>query len=90
MSRRDAIRKVCLAAAALATERIDLVAEAANRAPEIVRRRIPSSGESLPVIGLGTWQTFDVDRSPAARAPLAEVLKAFSELGGKLIDSSPM
>jgi diketogulonate reductase-like aldo/keto reductase len=49
-------------------------------------RAIPSSGEKLPVIGMGTWQTFDV----ADPAPLEEVLKVFSELGGKLLDSSPM
>ena len=42
------------------------------------------------MIGLGTWQTFDVGRSQDARAPLAEVLAAFAELGGKLVDSSPM
>ena len=53
-------------------------------------RRIPSSGETLPVIGLGTWQTFDVGTEQADRAPLAEVLSAFAALGGRLIDSSPM
>lgn len=53
-------------------------------------RPIPSSGEALPVIGLGTWQTFDVGPSPAQRAPLAEVLRGFLELGGRLVDSSPM
>lgn len=53
-------------------------------------RRIPSSGETLPVIGLGTWQTFDVGAGQAERAPLAEVLSAFSSLGGRLVDSSPM
>lgn len=53
-------------------------------------RRIPSSGEILPVIGLGTWQTFDVGSGKTERAPLAEVLSAFSALGGRLIDSSPM
>lgn len=54
------------------------------------QRRIPSSGEMLPVIGLGTWQTFDVGNSQAERAPLAEVLSAFVALGGRVIDSSPM
>lgn len=53
-------------------------------------RPIPSSGEQLPVIGLGTWQTFDVGSSAEARAPRREVLRAFVDLGGKLIDSSPM
>lgn len=60
------------------------------RAPSPLTRRIPSSGENLPVIGLGTWQTFDVGPSPAERAPLEEVLREFAALGGKLIDSSPM
>jgi diketogulonate reductase-like aldo/keto reductase len=50
---------------------------------------IPSSGEALPVIGLGTWQTFDAG-AEADRAPLAEVLQAFVQAGGRLVDSSPM
>jgi aryl-alcohol dehydrogenase-like predicted oxidoreductase len=53
-------------------------------------RPIPSTGEALPLIGLGTWQTFDVGADAAARAPLREVLAAFARGGGKLIDSSPM
>ena len=56
----------------------------------ILTRRIPSSGEMVPVIGLGTWQTFDVGAAAAERQPLEEVLGAFAEMGGKLIDSSPM
>jgi len=53
-------------------------------------KRIPVSGEELPAIGIGTWQTFDVRGDPAARAPLREVLKALSEAGGRVVDSSPM
>ncbi|MDH3318660.1 MAG: aldo/keto reductase [Betaproteobacteria bacterium] len=53
-------------------------------------RAIPSSGEALPVIGLGTWQTFDVGGGAAARAPLRKVLKAFFDGGGRVVDSSPM
>ena len=53
-------------------------------------RKIPSTGEELPVVGCGTWQTFDVGPSPAERAPRAEVLKALFEAGGSVIDSSPM
>jgi diketogulonate reductase-like aldo/keto reductase len=56
----------------------------------LMRRAIPSSGEQLPVIGLGTWQTFHVSEDPEARAPLREVLQVFFEHGGTLIDSSPM
>src|SRR6185503_2059594 len=51
------------------------------------KKAIPASGEQLPVIGLGTWQTFDVGNDGAARAPLREVL---SLLNRNLIDSSPM
>lgn len=54
------------------------------------RRRIPRTGEEIPVIGLGTARTFDVGRSPADRAPLAEVLRRFFADGGRVIDTSPM
>jgi diketogulonate reductase-like aldo/keto reductase len=50
-------------------------------------KAIPSTGEKLPVIGLGTWQTFDVGGDAAARAPLREVLKLLS---GNVVESSPM
>ncbi len=53
-------------------------------------RKIPSTGETLPVIGLGTWQTFDVGADADARAPLEAVMREFVALGGKVIDSSPM
>src|SRR5262245_6321064 len=57
---------------------------------KIMTRKIPSTGEDIPAIGLGTWQVFDAGGDAAARAPLAEVLKAFVAAGGKMIDSSPM
>jgi len=53
-------------------------------------RPIPRSGELLPVVGLGTWQTFDVGPSEAERAPRLEVLRAFLAAGGRVVDSSPM
>ena len=53
-------------------------------------RTIPSTGEALPVIGCGTWQTFHVGSSPAERAPLADVLQVLFAAGGSVIDSSPM
>jgi diketogulonate reductase-like aldo/keto reductase len=53
-------------------------------------RKIPSTGEELPAIGLGTWQVFDVGNSTAARATLSEVVARFQKAGGRLIDSSPM
>jgi diketogulonate reductase-like aldo/keto reductase len=57
---------------------------------KIMTRKIPSTGEELPAVGLGTWQVFDVGAGAAVRAPLREVLKAFVGAGGRVIDSSPM
>ena len=56
----------------------------------MLARPIPSSGETLPAVGLGTWRTFDVGADAAARAPLREVLQRFVDLGGRVVDSSPM
>lgn len=56
----------------------------------ILVRAIPSTAEKIPVVGLGTWQVFDVGDSPNERGPLKEVLSRFVQLGGKVIDSSPM
>lgn len=62
----------------------------ADAAASVLARRIPSGGEMIPAIGLGTWRTFDVGAGIAERAPLKEVLQRFVELGGRVIDSSPM
>jgi diketogulonate reductase-like aldo/keto reductase len=56
----------------------------------MITRPIPSSGEAMPVIGLGTWQTFDVGGDSAARQPLRQVLRLLLDAGGRMIDSSPM
>jgi aryl-alcohol dehydrogenase-like predicted oxidoreductase len=58
--------------------------------PALLMRRIPSSGESLPAIGLGTSGPFEVGKDESARAPLREVLKEFFAAGASLIDTSPM
>ena len=55
-----------------------------------IKKTIPSSGEKLSVIGLGTSRTFDVNADNAAQSPLLEVMRAFFANGGQLIDSSPM
>lgn len=65
-------------------------AEAQDGTTRMLQRTIPSSGEKLPVIGLGTWQAFDVGSSSGERQPLEEVLTRFVQGGGKVIDSSPM
>ena len=86
MTRREATRLIAGGAAGL-------LVSPAIRAEEkgaMVQRPIPSSGELLPVIGLGTARAFDVSASPADRQPVEEVLALFAKHGGKLVDSSPM
>ena len=87
ITRREWIASTASLAAGATLPRLAL-AEAGSGAP--IRRAIPASGEQLPVIGLGTWQTFDVGADAAARGALAEVLGRFVALGGTLVDSSPM
>ena len=53
-------------------------------------RVIPASGERVPVVGLGTWQVFDVAASGADHAAARATLKAFADGGGRVVDSSPM
>lgn len=60
--------------------------EAKDRMSDIITRPIPSTKEPLPVVGLGSWQTFDV----ADIAPVTPVVERFLALGGRVIDSSPM
>ena len=61
-----------------------------NEMLDAITRQIPSSAERIPVIGMGTWQTFDVGRSEPTRVTLRNVLRIFFDRGGRLIDSSPM
>src|ERR1044071_5558265 len=81
MDRRRRALIAALAAATVAPARAD---------SRIMLKRIPSSGEELPAIGIGTWQTIDVRGDRAARSPLRELLTAFPAAGGRLVDSSPM
>lgn len=56
----------------------------------MLKRPIPASDEPLPVVGLGTYQSFDVGTGAAGREPVREVLRLFAASGGTLVDSSPM
>lgn len=56
----------------------------------VITRAIPGSGEKIPVIGMGTSRTFDTNATPAAMAQLGNVMRAFLDGGGSVIDSSPM
>jgi len=58
--------------------------------PRVLARPIPSTGETIPAVGLGTWQVFDVAGSNEELSQAREALKVFFEHGGRVIDSSPM
>jgi aryl-alcohol dehydrogenase-like predicted oxidoreductase len=64
-------------------------ARAQNAAAPLLTRPIPRSGESMPVIGLGTAEVFDVGDDPAERAARAAVIRSLTAAGGKLIDTAP-
>src|SRR5512134_312147 len=84
--RRRVLRALALAgAAALLRPPI-----AAAQGGPVLTRPIPSSGESMPVVGLGSWITFNVGNDRVARDACAEVMRNFFDAGGRLIDSSPM
>jgi diketogulonate reductase-like aldo/keto reductase len=81
-SRRDVLRAVAAAGFFGSTN--------AMAAAAMITRPIPSSGEAMPVIGLGTWQVFDIGPDDAARQQPRAVLRALADGGGRMIDTSPM
>ncbi|MGH6915505.1 MAG: aldo/keto reductase [Geminicoccales bacterium] len=88
MNRREFIAAIGTAAfAAIANTRAAQSPSVASAG--IQKRAIPSSGEQLPVIGMGTSGTFDVGATEAERAPLIEVLRVLFDGGGTLIDTAP-
>ena len=88
MNRREWLRTALSLLSATAVS--PRVARASPGPTDLIVRRIPSSGEEIPVIGLGTSGPFEVGEARAERAPLAEVLEAFFAAGARLIDTSPM
>ena len=85
-SRRRTLQ--ALAAGALLMARRPRAASASAKG--LLKRPIPRSGELLPALGVGTWQTFDVGPDDPARAELTDVLRELVASGGSVIDSSPM
>ena len=85
-NRRRALRALAAAGAYAALR--PSIARAQPRA--ILTRPIPSTGELLPVVGLGSWITFNVGDDSVARDACADVMRNFVEAGGRMIDSSPM
>src|SRR3954471_2650165 len=91
ISRREAALLIARSSAGLLLTRTAMTAETTNRQkPALLQRAIPSSGERLPIIGLGSWQVFNVGPEMDERRPLEEVLARFVALGGRVVDSSPM
>ena len=85
--RRDALKIVGVAGSAVLLNPLGIMAQ---KKESMLQRLIPSSGEKLPVVGLGSWQQFDVGTAASERDPLRDVLKNMQEIGGKVIDASPM
>lgn len=85
MKRRLALKYLAAGGAALAVPQWTF-----SQRMQMSTRIIPSSGEKVGMIGLGTWQTFDVNVSAANREPLKEVLRTLVRYGGNVVDSSPM
>ncbi|HJT15419.1 MAG TPA: aldo/keto reductase [Dongiaceae bacterium] len=89
MTFRPLTRRAVLAGgAALAASPLALPLRA--QASQVLTRAIPSSGETISAVGLGTWITFNVGDDPVLRDECAAVMAAFFEDGGRMIDSSPM
>ncbi len=86
ISRRKSLKLIGTGAAALAVSPSTVFAQSAKT----VTKKIPSSGEALPVIGMGTWRTFNVGSDNFLRDARTEVLKAFFANGGGTVDCSPM
>ena len=85
-NRRRALRMLAAAGACAALRPATALAQ--QRA--ILTRPIPSTGEALPVVGLGSWITFNVGHDTVARDGCTDVIRKFVESGGRMIDSSPM
>jgi aryl-alcohol dehydrogenase-like predicted oxidoreductase len=86
---RSALLRGTLAAFAAATLGAPLYAQT-GKATTMQQRKVASTGVMLPVVGCGTWQTFDVGQDAAALAERAAVLGVLFAAGGSVIDSSPM
>jgi diketogulonate reductase-like aldo/keto reductase len=90
LTRREAARLIGVGAAGLLLPVAASEAQSHSKSSGMLMRSIPSTGEKLPVIGLGSATTFDVHPGSPQLKSLGEVLSLFVEHGGKLIDSSPM
>lgn len=86
ISRRTASKLLALGSTSLFIDPFSNI----QKQDKMLSRLIPGTNEELPVIGLGTWQSFDVGTAASERDPLKEVLNVLIDAGGSVIDSSPM
>ena len=92
LSRADFVRLAIGAGAAAMTglPAVPAAGAGVGAGAAMLRRAVPKTGARVPVVGFGTWQTFDVGEGEGDRAPRREVLKILFEAGGAVIDTSPM
>jgi aryl-alcohol dehydrogenase-like predicted oxidoreductase len=90
IDRRSILKLMTAAGAVALTSPSAHAAPAHGPAHRMITRRVPGSGEEIPVIGMGSSNTFDAGTDAASRAPLADVLGTFAGAGGRVIDTSPM
>ncbi len=83
-------RRLFLKAAAAMAISSGVPGNANSSSNQVQKRPIPRSGEPLPIVGLGTWQTFDVGPGSSQLPELKEVLQLLADMGGSVVDSSPM
>jgi aryl-alcohol dehydrogenase-like predicted oxidoreductase len=85
LSRRSIIKAGIGFSASFFARPVDVFAQA----QPLLQKKIPSSGESMPIIGIGTARRYEEVKSDAEKVPLRETIRQFQALGGKVIDSSP-
>ncbi|HMF50159.1 MAG TPA: aldo/keto reductase [Candidatus Saccharimonadales bacterium] len=85
LSRRSIIKAGIGFSASFFARPVDVFAQA----QPLLQKKIPSSGESIPIIGIGTARRYEEVKSDAEKVPLRETIRQFQALGGKVIDSSP-
>ena len=83
LNRRELLKMGVCAGASVLLRSGGLLAQ-----PEpLIQKKIPSTGETIPIIGVGTARRYEEISTEAAKAPLRDTLREFKELGGKVIDS---
>jgi aryl-alcohol dehydrogenase-like predicted oxidoreductase len=90
MTRREAAKLIGGTAAGFMLPIGATLAQTKGESPVMAMRAIPSSGEKLPVIGLGTARVFQIEPTPGNEQQLGDVLSLFVKLGARVVDSSPM